>query len=258
MGNWKAVRSNAHGKPDAQIELYDLESDPTESKDVAAKYPGVVARMNEIMRESRTVAAVPDWNFAEEERMQPATPAEDYSSKTRTWTGKGDGVSFSDPKNWTGKGKITITAIRDTFVVDDAAANVGGRKGCDLIDCDGGELVIQSGRLSGHGKGFRNGTLRVTGGVAERQFVLNSRVMISGTGLLRLHGAGNPVNGSLISIQGDDARIEFVNEDPDAVRTEHLRKITVDGAKASEGGNILLEATGKGGTIVRSAGRGKS
>ena len=257
-GNWKAVRSNAHGNPDAQIELYDLESDPTESTDVAAKYPGGVARMNEIMRESRTVAAVPDWNFAEEERMLPATPAEDYSSKTRTWIGKGDGVSFSDPKNWTGKGKITITAIRDTFVVDDAAANVGGRKGCDLIDCDGGELVIQSGRLSGHGRGFRNGTLRVTGGVAERQFVLNSRVMISGTGLLRLHGAGNPVNGSLISIQGEDARIEFVNEDPDAVRTEHLRKITVDGSKASEGGNILLEATGKGGTIVRSAGRGKS
>jgi hypothetical protein len=258
MGKWKAVRSKAHGNPDGPIELYDLQKDPTESTDVAAKHPGVVARIDDFMRESRTVAAVPSWNFSDEERSRPETPRPGASSKTRTWTGKGDGVSFSDPENWTGEGKVTITAIRDTFVVDDAGAIVGGSKGCDLIDCDGGILEIRSGRLSGNSKGFRNGTLRISGGEVERQYVLNSRVRISGTGLLRLHGAGNPVNGSHIFIQSEDARVEFVNEDPGAVRSEHLHKVSVDGANAKEGGNIVLEATGKGGTIVRSAGRGKT
>ncbi len=50
LDNWKAFRrSIAEG-----IELYDLDSDIGESKNVAADYPAVVARIGEIMRDGRT------------------------------------------------------------------------------------------------------------------------------------------------------------------------------------------------------------
>lgn len=54
-GTWKAVRLNA-GRP---IELYDLESDPGERRDVASEHPEVVRRMNELMSELRSDS--PDW-----------------------------------------------------------------------------------------------------------------------------------------------------------------------------------------------------
>jgi arylsulfatase A-like enzyme len=65
-GKWKAVRQNLHraagtgkaavkkkaqAKPGPiRTELYDLEADPTESKDLAADHPDVVARLEAIMK----------------------------------------------------------------------------------------------------------------------------------------------------------------------------------------------------------------
>ena len=63
MGRWKAVRLGGHDDPEAPIELYDLEADPGESRDVAEEHPEVVARAREVM-ESRTEARLPRWNFA--------------------------------------------------------------------------------------------------------------------------------------------------------------------------------------------------
>ena len=56
MGKWKGVRQNMLGKnakDPLKIELYDLESDIGESKDVAAANPKIVARIRSIMKESR-------------------------------------------------------------------------------------------------------------------------------------------------------------------------------------------------------------
>ena len=49
-GDWKAVRS----KPNGPVELYDLASDPGESRDVAAANPAVLARIQSILKEVRT------------------------------------------------------------------------------------------------------------------------------------------------------------------------------------------------------------
>ena len=57
VGKWKAIRLNLHvppGKKQAAapvFELYDLEADPTETRDVAAANPDVVARLMAIMKE---------------------------------------------------------------------------------------------------------------------------------------------------------------------------------------------------------------
>ena len=63
MGRWKGVRNNAARRPDGPIELYDLDADPGETKDVAAAHPDVVRRLAAGMRGSRTPAVLPNWNL---------------------------------------------------------------------------------------------------------------------------------------------------------------------------------------------------
>jgi arylsulfatase A len=59
LGDWKGVRKDLNprqrpGRPNLALELYDLKSDPTESKDVAAEHPKIVAQIEKIMREQHT------------------------------------------------------------------------------------------------------------------------------------------------------------------------------------------------------------
>jgi len=54
MGKWKALRL----KPGRKIELYGLDSDIAESKDLADRHPEVVAKMAEIFRTGRTESEV--------------------------------------------------------------------------------------------------------------------------------------------------------------------------------------------------------
>ena len=63
MGRWKGIRQQITKRPDAPIELYDLERDISESTDVAAANPDVVKRMEALMKTSRTPAVLPRWNF---------------------------------------------------------------------------------------------------------------------------------------------------------------------------------------------------
>jgi arylsulfatase A-like enzyme len=50
MGRWKAVRL----KPDGPLELYDLTKDVSETKDVAAEHPEVVAEITKYLKGART------------------------------------------------------------------------------------------------------------------------------------------------------------------------------------------------------------
>jgi arylsulfatase A-like enzyme len=50
MGDWKGVRVGKN----APLELYHLKRDPSETKNVAAEYPRVVARIEELMKSART------------------------------------------------------------------------------------------------------------------------------------------------------------------------------------------------------------
>jgi arylsulfatase A len=57
LGDWKGVRVNLKKKPDAPVELYDLKTDPGETKDVASSHPEIVTRISEIMKSGRTESA---------------------------------------------------------------------------------------------------------------------------------------------------------------------------------------------------------
>ena len=52
MGKWKAVRPD----PDGKLELYDLEADISESHDLAAENPEVMAQVEKYLRDARVPA----------------------------------------------------------------------------------------------------------------------------------------------------------------------------------------------------------
>jgi arylsulfatase A len=62
-GRWKAVRYQPGGfDPARPIELYDLDADPRETRDVAGQHPAVVARMR-VLLSRRQPASRPEFNF---------------------------------------------------------------------------------------------------------------------------------------------------------------------------------------------------
>lgn len=56
-GNFKAVRLNVTGNPDAEIELYDLANDLSETNNIAARYPETVQEMKVLFGKARTESA---------------------------------------------------------------------------------------------------------------------------------------------------------------------------------------------------------
>ena len=63
QGRWKGVRNGVHREADLPVELYDLDTDPTETTDVAAEHPEIAARILRIMREEHQVSPIAGWNF---------------------------------------------------------------------------------------------------------------------------------------------------------------------------------------------------
>ncbi len=90
MGNWKAYRS----KPTATWELYDLEKDVSETKDLATAYQEVLAKLQKLAMEAHTPAAEGTFTSTElHERdraakyggnpPKPKTPAEKGKNKKK-------------------------------------------------------------------------------------------------------------------------------------------------------------------------------
>jgi arylsulfatase A-like enzyme len=50
MGKWKGVREGLTNTPEAPLELYDLNNDPSEQNNLAAKYPEIVQQILNIMQ----------------------------------------------------------------------------------------------------------------------------------------------------------------------------------------------------------------
>ncbi|WP_316758509.1 sulfatase/phosphatase domain-containing protein [Pedobacter aquatilis] len=50
LGHWKGIKEKVKSNPDAPIELYDLDSDPKESKNLASTYPDIVDKIKVIMK----------------------------------------------------------------------------------------------------------------------------------------------------------------------------------------------------------------
>lgn len=62
-GKWKGVVRDAKKNPDAKVELYDLDSDPSERNDLAADHPELVERLTRAMLEARDVPETEAFRF---------------------------------------------------------------------------------------------------------------------------------------------------------------------------------------------------
>lgn len=63
FGRWKAVRKNVKQSPDAAIELYDLETDLGETRNVAGDHPELIEKASGYMNSSHLPCWEPKWNL---------------------------------------------------------------------------------------------------------------------------------------------------------------------------------------------------
>jgi len=58
QGKWKAIRFNVIENPNAPVELYDLENDPEEAKNLAQQFPEKAQELGKLMTQSHTRSAL--------------------------------------------------------------------------------------------------------------------------------------------------------------------------------------------------------
>jgi len=63
MGKWKGIKQNVRKNPDAPPELYDLEADIGESRNVAEEHPAVTAKIERIMLDARNRPPIERFRF---------------------------------------------------------------------------------------------------------------------------------------------------------------------------------------------------
>ncbi len=124
---------------------------------------------------------------------------------------------------------------------------------------DGKLLTLQGVSLTAAGNDGVGGAAETTngptvmvmdGGQFDPFFVVNDvKVNIDGTSTATFGGGGNPINLSTVDLS-PGAVLAFLNETPDAYRTEHLSKTFVLGVAAEEGINVLVDSDGNTGSVI--------
>ena len=175
------------------------------------------------------------------------------ASATVIWTGATSNDPF-EGSNWDFTSSTASAVDSNVSVADDLTItngnveipNLGGQVRLQVangfsLTLDNSILGLVAGGNDGVG-GEPGGTgmvINVTNGSQLNAFfvVNGADVQVDGTSAVTLGGGGNPVNFSTINLTSGSV-LSFSGETPAAFTTEHLTKITVDGAAAVDGVNI--------------------
>jgi hypothetical protein len=71
LGHWKAERLNVSNGKEPFVELYDLDKDISQTKNVAGEHPDLVKRFEQIAAEAHTPNAMFPLTFAERRAAAP-------------------------------------------------------------------------------------------------------------------------------------------------------------------------------------------
>ena len=63
FGKWKGVKIDMKTNPNATWELYNMEEDPNEQKDLAATFPTIVQQMDSLQRLAHRHPHIQEWEF---------------------------------------------------------------------------------------------------------------------------------------------------------------------------------------------------
>ncbi|MGQ9621114.1 MAG: arylsulfatase, partial [Bacteroidales bacterium] len=70
MGNWKSVKLNINNNPQGKTELYDLLKDLSETNDISHLYPGIVKKIEEIMKQAHITSEVFRFSFEQPQEQK--------------------------------------------------------------------------------------------------------------------------------------------------------------------------------------------
>ena len=192
-----------------------------------------------------------------------ASPAATYQ-----WSGSGDGLSFFQEANWTLVGGTTaipqidpnIALLHDLLVEADTPGGPNGfaahlRLGGRTLTLSGGTIRAAQASSAGiHNDGTSGGSrapLVISGGELLSHFLTDVAARLAGSAVLTLWSGGDPLANSTLELASTfTGQIRFTSETPATVRAEHLAKITVGGAAASENVNLRLTPDGASGCVV--------
>lgn len=178
---------------------------------------------------------------------------------TLTWTGLGDGSSFTELANWSGSptgGSIDPANLVDNYVINSpvdvlSTSNTLAFRAGGALQQNAGTLNL----LNGNGFGVLEspnsfGSMILAGSEVTSQYLAEMNVSLGASATLNLLGSGNPVNISTIDFTDVTAQLHLRGESPTDVLNEHIGKLTVFGEVAVEGVNLSVVSDGASGTIV--------
>lgn len=180
-------------------------------------------------------------------------------SATFEWTGNGDGISFYQEANWQVQGggavagnPITFNvAITDNLIFTGNNPNISSQlimAAANTLQNNGGTIIMTA------GGGMSGGSIsNANNGTIQSDWINNATITLT-QGTITLRGGGNPLTNSTITCTGSTWNIVFVNETSADVQTEHLSKITINGAAASLGINCTLTPSGANGSTLTPGG----
>lgn len=183
------------------------------------------------------------------------------------WTGATSADPFDD-SNWDLTGSAVTAVDFNVSIADNVTVtggtitipNVAGQQRLQIgngftMSIDNSTLNLVGGGNDGVGGepvGFTGANVNLTNGSTFDPFFITNGIAldIDGTSSATFGGGGVPINNSTVNLTAG-ATLSFLAETPGAFTAEHLSKVTVDGAAAVDGVNIMISAfNGASGSMI--------